>query len=89
MQPNPGQHRTQHLQAIKFARWVVSKPVPELVSTLTATENIVAWVTAIAMIILSLVLAYTEIFQGTPSGWLPHRTLRHCASVEAYVNFAA
>ncbi len=33
-----------------------------MVSTLTATENIVAWVTAIAMIILSLVLAYTAIF---------------------------
>jgi hypothetical protein len=28
----------------------------------------VAWVTAIAMIILSLVLAYTAIFQGTPTG---------------------
>jgi Mn2+/Fe2+ NRAMP family transporter len=34
----------------------------------TLTFNIVAWVTAIAMIILSLVLAYTAIFQGTPSG---------------------
>jgi len=28
----------------------------------------VAWVTAIAMIVLSLVLAYTAIFQGTPTG---------------------
>jgi hypothetical protein len=34
----------------------------------TLTFNIVAWVTAIAMIILSLVLAHTAIFQGTPSG---------------------
>src|SRR6202790_724295 len=30
--------------------------------------NVVAWATAIAMIILSLVLAYTALFQGTPSG---------------------
>jgi Mn2+/Fe2+ NRAMP family transporter len=34
----------------------------------TLTFNIVAWVTAIAMIVLSLVLAYTAIFQGTPTG---------------------
>jgi hypothetical protein len=34
----------------------------------TLTFNIVAWVTAIAMIILSLVLAYTAAFQGTPTG---------------------
>src|SRR6476661_6287072 len=30
----------------------------------TVTFNVVAWVTAIAMIVLSLVLAYTAIFQG-------------------------
>jgi Mn2+/Fe2+ NRAMP family transporter len=34
----------------------------------TLTFNIVAWVTAIAMIILSLVLAYTAVFQRTPTG---------------------
>jgi Mn2+/Fe2+ NRAMP family transporter len=35
----------------------------------TLTFNIVAWVTAIAMIILTLVLVYTSIFQiGTPAG---------------------
>ena len=35
----------------------------------TLTFNIVAWVTAIAMIILTLVLVYTSIFQiGTPTG---------------------
>jgi Mn2+/Fe2+ NRAMP family transporter len=34
----------------------------------TVTFNIVAWVTALAMIILSLVLAYTAVFQGTPTG---------------------
>ena len=33
----------------------------------TLTFNIEAWVTAIAMIILSLVLAYTAVFQGTPT----------------------
>src|SRR5882762_538687 len=32
----------------------------------TTTFNVVAWTTAIAMIILSLVLAYTAIFQGGP-----------------------
>src|SRR5579864_8602581 len=32
------------------------------------TFNVVAWVTAVAMILLSLVLAYTAIFQGTPTG---------------------
>ncbi len=32
----------------------------------TLTFNIVAWVTAIAMIILTLVLAYTSIFQSPP-----------------------
>ena len=31
------------------------------------TFNIVAWVTAIAMIILTLVLVYTSLFQGAPS----------------------
>jgi Mn2+/Fe2+ NRAMP family transporter len=30
----------------------------------TTTFNIVAWVTAIAVILLTLVLAYTAIFQG-------------------------
>jgi Mn2+/Fe2+ NRAMP family transporter len=34
----------------------------------STTFNVVAWATAIAMIILSLVLAYTAVFQGTPSG---------------------
>jgi Mn2+/Fe2+ NRAMP family transporter len=35
----------------------------------TTTFNVVAWTTAIAMIILSLVLAYTAIFQGgAPTG---------------------
>src|SRR6266481_948411 len=34
----------------------------------TTAFNVVAWTTAIAMIILSLVLAYTAIFQGTPTG---------------------
>src|ERR1700726_4996786 len=34
----------------------------------TLTFNIIAWVTAVAMIILSLVLAYTALFQGTPTG---------------------
>src|ERR1700724_134096 len=34
----------------------------------TLTFNIVAWVTAVAMIILSLGLAYTALFQGTPTG---------------------
>ena len=33
----------------------------------TLTFNIVAWVTAIAMIILTLILAYTSLFQSTPS----------------------
>jgi Mn2+/Fe2+ NRAMP family transporter len=32
----------------------------------TMTFNVVAWVTAIAMIILTLVLAYTSIFQSAP-----------------------
>jgi len=32
----------------------------------TTTFNVVAWTTAIAMIILSLVLAYTAVFQGAP-----------------------
>jgi NRAMP (natural resistance-associated macrophage protein)-like metal ion transporter len=32
----------------------------------TLAFNVVAWVTAIAMILLTLVLAYTAIFQGTP-----------------------
>jgi len=35
----------------------------------TTAFNVVAWTTAIAMIILSLVLAYTAIFQGgAPAG---------------------
>src|ERR1700731_1284993 len=34
----------------------------------TLTFNIVAWVTAVAMIILSLVLAYTAVFQNNPAG---------------------
>jgi len=34
----------------------------------TVTFNVVAWVTAVAMIILSLVLAYTAVFHGTPTG---------------------
>jgi Mn2+/Fe2+ NRAMP family transporter len=34
----------------------------------SVTFNVVAWITAVAMIILSLVLAYTAIFQGTPTG---------------------
>ena len=32
----------------------------------TTTFNVVAWVTAIAMIVLTLVLTYTAIFQGAP-----------------------
>jgi Mn2+/Fe2+ NRAMP family transporter len=32
----------------------------------TLTFNVVAWVTAIAMIVLTLVLAYTAIFQSGP-----------------------
>jgi Mn2+/Fe2+ NRAMP family transporter len=32
----------------------------------TVTFNIVAWVTAIAMIILTLVLVYTSLFQAGP-----------------------
>jgi Mn2+/Fe2+ NRAMP family transporter len=32
----------------------------------SATFNIVAWVTAIAMIILTLVLVYTGVFQSAP-----------------------
>jgi Mn2+/Fe2+ NRAMP family transporter len=32
----------------------------------TVTFNVVAWVTAIAMIILTLVLTYTAIFQPGP-----------------------
>jgi Mn2+/Fe2+ NRAMP family transporter len=34
----------------------------------TLTFNIVAWVTAIAMIILTLVLVYTSLFQSPPPG---------------------
>jgi Mn2+/Fe2+ NRAMP family transporter len=35
----------------------------------TTTFNVVAWVTAIAVILLTLVLAYTAIFQsGAPVG---------------------
>ena len=34
----------------------------------TVTFNVVAWVTAIAMIGLTLVLAYTSLFQGAPQG---------------------
>jgi Mn2+/Fe2+ NRAMP family transporter len=35
----------------------------------TTTFNIVAWVTAIAMIVLTLVLTYTALFQqGPPPG---------------------
>jgi Mn2+/Fe2+ NRAMP family transporter len=32
----------------------------------TTSFNVVAWVTAIAMIGLTLVLAYTALFQGAP-----------------------
>jgi NRAMP (natural resistance-associated macrophage protein)-like metal ion transporter len=46
----------------------------------TLAFNIVAWVTAIAMIILTLVLVYTV---------MPETAPRHCAAAETYVNFAA
>ena len=32
----------------------------------TATFNTVAWVTAVAMIVLTLILTYTEFFQQAP-----------------------
>jgi hypothetical protein len=33
----------------------------------TTTFNVVAWMTAISGIVLTLVLAYAAVFQGTPS----------------------
>ncbi len=64
------------------------------------TFNIVAWVTAIAMIILTLVLVYTSLFQSPPPGrltlWMVvfemgmfETAPRHCAVAKSYVNFAA
>ena len=64
------------------------------------TFNIVAWVTAIAMIILTLVLVYTSLFQSATARGLTRWMVafeigmfetapRHCAVAKSYVNFAA
>jgi Mn2+/Fe2+ NRAMP family transporter len=37
----------------------------------TLTFNIIAWVTAIAMIVLTLVLTYTALFQHAPPAVTP------------------